>query len=176
MDYSLFVRYTLVCSMVSLDRVTIRKRVIQSPEVLEVISEFPSFDLYVNSLYKCDYKPFFQTLAEVEYFLKADRWLSAHYRFYTREMRIKAYAQLLESYRSLTISSMAESFGVSEEFIDRELARFIASGRLNCVIDKVDGVVITNRPDAKNAQYQNAIKQGDLLLNRIQKLSKVMNV
>lgn len=62
MEYSLFVRYTLVCSMVSHDRVTIRKRVIESPEVLEVITEFPTFDLYMNSLYKCEYKPFFETL------------------------------------------------------------------------------------------------------------------
>ena len=176
MEYSLFVRYTLICSMVSLDRVTICKRVIESPEVLEVISEFPVFEVYTNSFYKLEYKPFFQALAEIETFLKNDRWLHPHYRYYTREMRIKAYAQLLESYRSLTISSMAESFGVTEAFIDAELARFIASGRHNCVIDKVAGIVETNRPDAKNSQYQNTIKQGDILLNRIQKLSKVMNV
>ena len=36
----------------------------------------------------------------------------------------------------------------------RELSRFIAVGRLNCKIDKVAGVVETNRPDAKNALYQ----------------------
>ena len=34
-------------------------------------------------------------------------------------MRILAYNQLLQSYRSLTLESMARSFGVSEEFIDR---------------------------------------------------------
>merc|ERR1712142_1291784 len=43
-------------------------------------------------------------------------------------------------------------------------------------IDKVNGIVETNRPDSKNQQYQNAIKQGDLLLNRIQKLSRVINI
>lgn len=32
------------------------------------------------------------------------------------------------------------------------------------------------RPDAKNALYQQAIKQGDLLLNRVQKLSKVIDI
>lgn len=32
------------------------------------------------------------------------------------------------------------------------------------------------RPDAKNALYQQAIKQGDLLLNRLQKLSKVIDI
>ena len=34
-------------------------------------------------------------------------------------MRIHAYTQLLESYRSLTLQYMANAFGVSEEFIDK---------------------------------------------------------
>lgn len=97
----------------------------------------------------------------------------------------------------------------------RELSRFIASGRLHCRIDKVAGVVETNRPDSKNYLYQvskkktkenlqlrtcgwsscllacllfcfclktitfllqSSIKQGDLLLNRVQKLSRVINI
>jgi 26S proteasome regulatory subunit N7 len=33
-------------------------------------------------------------------------------------MRRKAYAQLLESYRSLSIDYMAVQFGVTREFID----------------------------------------------------------
>ncbi|RHY79958.1 hypothetical protein DYB30_007188 [Aphanomyces astaci] len=41
---------------------------------------------------------------------------------------------------------------------------------------KVAGVIETNRPDAKNAQYQDTVKQGDALLNRIQKLARVINV
>ena len=36
----------------------------------------------------------------------------------------------------------------------RELSRFIAAGRLHCKIDKVKGIVETNRPDSKNWQYQ----------------------
>jgi len=43
------------------------------------------------------------------------------------------------------------------------------------VIMQVAGVIETTRPDAKNAQYQSAIKHGDLLLNRLQKLSKVID-
>lgn len=53
-----------------------------------------------------------------------------------------------------------------------ELSRFIAAGRLNCVIDKVNQAVTTNRPDFKNAQYEQIIKQGDIVLNSIQKLSR----
>lgn len=59
------------------------------------------------------------TAAEVERVLKHDRYLHAHYRFYTREMRVVAYTQLLESYRSVTLASMARSFAVSESFIDK---------------------------------------------------------
>lgn len=32
------------------------------------------------------------------------------------------------------------------------------------------------RPDAKNAQYQQTIRHGDLLLNRLQRLSKVVDL
>ena len=58
-------------------------------------------------------------LAEVEDLMKNDRLLCAHYAFYVREMRIMAYAQLLESYRSLTLQYMADAFGVTVGFIDQ---------------------------------------------------------
>lgn len=57
--------------------------------------------------------------AWVEKELRHDRLLAPHYRYYVREMRILAYTQLLESYRSLTLQYMATAFGVSTEFIDR---------------------------------------------------------
>lgn len=47
------------------------------------------------------------------------RILSPHARYYVREMRILAYSQLLESYRSLTIESLSAAFGVTVEFMDR---------------------------------------------------------
>ena len=55
-----------------------------------------------------------------------------------------------------------------------ELSRFIASGRLHCTIDKVHGVVETNRPAVKQAQYDTVVRQGDLLLSSVQRLSKVL--
>ncbi|RWW27481.1 hypothetical protein GW17_00008100 [Ensete ventricosum] len=103
-----------------------------------------------------------------------------------REVRTVVYSQFLESYKSVTMEAMATAFGVSVDFIDlnvmfgfhvcRELSRFIAAGKLHCKIDKVAGVLETNRPDAKNALYQATIKQGDFLLNRIQKLSRVIDL
>jgi len=176
MDYVRFVEYTVWISILALDRSALHKEVIKGSEILEVLYQCPDVKKYLFSLYNCQYAEFFQELGRVEQILKADRYLAPHYAFYVREMKIKAYAQLLESYRSLTLSYMADAFGVTEEYMDTELCRFIASGRLHAKIDKVGGIVVTNRPDSKNGQYQSCIKQGDILLNRVQKLSRVINI
>lgn len=52
-----------------------------------------------------------------------------------------------------------------------DLARFIAAGRIPCTIDRVSGkgVIETNRPDDKNKQYQDVVRQGDQLITKLQK-------
>ncbi|XP_055851781.1 26S proteasome non-ATPase regulatory subunit 6 [Episyrphus balteatus] len=176
MDYPTFVRYTVYVSMISLPRNELRDKVVKGAEIQEVLHGLPDVKKYLFSLYNCHYAEFFQHLAEVEIIFRNDYLANPHYRFYVREMRILAYTQLLESYRSLTLQYMAEAFGVDVDYIDQELSRFIAAGRLHCKVDRVGGIVETNRPDNKNWQYQATIKQGDLLLNRIQKLSRVINI
>ncbi|KAJ1911743.1 proteasome regulatory particle subunit [Tieghemiomyces parasiticus] len=177
MDYADYVKFAVLVGTISLPRVDLKEKLIDSPEVLEVLAQAPQLENFLKSLYDCRYAKFFELLAVMEETqLQTSRFLSVHGRYYVRELRIIAYAQLLESYRSVTLESMATSFGVSQDFIDRDLSRFIAAGRLNCVIDKVNGIVETNRPDVKNAQYQTCIKQGDILLNRVQKLSRVINL
>lgn len=121
------------------------EKVVTGSEILEVLHDCPKVKAYLFSLYDCHYGEFFQNLAEVEQVLKRDRYLFHHYAFYVREMKVKAFAQLLESYRSLTLCYMAEAFNVTEDYMDKELSRFIADGRLHCRIDKVRGIVITNR-------------------------------
>jgi len=175
-EYKQFIRFTILTSVYALPRAELKKRVIDAPEVLEVIHELPEFEQLVSALYQCRYKDLFSALVKIEAFCKRDRYWSQHYRFYIRELRILAYTQLLESYRSVTMQSLAQQFGVSQEFVDREVSGFIAAGRLNCQIDKVGGVIETAWVDDRNGKYQQAIKQGDLLLNRIQKLGRVINI
>jgi 26S proteasome regulatory subunit N7 len=103
----------------------------------------------------------------------------------------------------LTLESLARAFGVSVEFIDRyvsfptldrvlsrsltfslahillstphsELSRFISTSRLHARIDRVNGIVETTRPSLKTMQYEVVVKQGDVLLNEVQRLSKVL--
>lgn len=145
MDYKTFVTYTVYVSMIALERPDLREKVIKGAEILEVLHSLPAVRQYLFSLYECRYSVFFQSLAVVEQEMKKDWLFAPHYRYYVREMRIHAYSQLLESYRSLTLGYMAEAFGVGVEFIDQELSRFIAAGRLHCKIDKVNEIVETNR-------------------------------
>ena len=102
----------------------------------EILHQLPVAKSFLSSLYECKYGVFFRALGkpshvahvlplykrflgEVEGILKRDRYLCAHSAYYVREMRVLAYTQLLESYRSLTLQYMANAFDVSIEFIDR---------------------------------------------------------
>ena len=188
--YNTFVFYTVVISVFALDRVALREKVVRAPEILSAIDELPDVRELLNSLYNGHYAKFLRALVEVTTMLQRDWMLAVHAQYWNREMRIRAYSQFLESYRSVTLASMAKTFGISEKFLDEyvllllfvsdgdysELSRFIAAGRINCKIDKVAGIIETTRPDTRNAQYLDTIKQGDLLLTRIQKLSRVINV
>ena len=52
----------------------------------------------------------------------------------------------------------------------------VVLGKLTCKIDKVRGVIEANQEDKRNALYKEIIQEGDLLLNRLQKLSKVTDM
>jgi 26S proteasome regulatory subunit N7 len=131
----------------------------------------------VNSLYNGNYKTFFLSLASVEEnFLTQDRYLYEHRAWFVREMRLKAYQQLLQSYRVVGLQTMAKAFGVSVDFLDRDLAKFIAGDRIPCTIDRVKGTIETIRPDDKNKQYADVVKQGDALITKLQKYGQAVRL
>ncbi|KAI2617765.1 PCI-domain-containing protein [Hypoxylon sp. NC1633] len=145
----------------------------------EMAVDFSPLAQLVNSLYNGHYKLFFQALALVEeQFLTQDRYLHEHKGWFIREMRLRAYQQLLQSYRVVGLESMANDFGVTVDFLDRDLAKFIAGGRIPCTIDRVTGkgVIETNRPDDKNKQYQDVVKQGDQLITKLQKYGQAVRL
>ena len=138
-------------AIVSLDRVSLRKRVIHSPEILSGVD--PLIKNFVHSLFHCKYADFFRCFPDVIQLLENDKYLSKHSQYYVKLIRVVAYSQFLESYKSVTISNMARSFGVSVDFIDREVSHFISIGKLNCKIDKVDGVIQSSRANSRAVQY-----------------------
>jgi 26S proteasome regulatory subunit N7 len=175
-SYSDFILYIMISNVLHLPRTQIKEKIIDGPEVLSVKDDITIVFKLVSALYDCDYKAYLHGMVEVETVLLADRFLEPHCGYIMRELHVLGYKQFLDSYKSVTLDSMAMSFGVSIAFLDMQLSRFIAAGRLTAKIDKYGGVVETNRPDLKNAQYRDMIQHGDLLLNRIQKLARVVDV
>lgn len=175
MDFETFIFYTIIVSMVSLERPQMKKQLLESSDVLSVVHKMKNVEKFMKSFYDCQYKEFLMSLVDLmDDKMPKDRHLSKHVSYYSREMRVRAYNQFLQSYKSVTMEAMAEQFGISVELLDAELSRFISAGKLNAKIDKVAGIIESNRADEKNALYQQVMKQGDHLLNRIQKLSNTL--
>lgn len=62
------------------------------------------------------------------------------------------------------------------DFVTSDLARFIAADRIPCTIDRVNGIIETNRPDDKNKQYADVVKQGDALITKLQKYGQAVRL
>lgn len=93
-----------------------------APEEVEAPVDFTPLAGLVRSLYIGNYQSFFLALAAVEEnFLVQDRYLYEHRGWFVREMRLRAYQQLLQSYRVVGLQSMARDFGVSVDFLDRSV-------------------------------------------------------
>merc|ERR1719265_185914 len=175
-EHRQFIFYTVITSMVALDRKKNKEEVVFSPEVLTTVHDTPHLKEFMQSLHDCNYSAFFAEFPGLLDQVLRDRRLSTQYRYVMRHLRLNAYLQFLASYKSVTIAAMASAFGVSPEFIDQETAAFIASGQIACKIDKVHGIIESNVPDSRNESYVQVIKQGDVLLSRMQKLSKVIDM
>ncbi|AFZ81248.1 26S proteasome regulatory subunit, putative [Theileria equi strain WA] len=169
------VLYTIVLSLITMDRPTIRKKVLESAEVSQVASGTTLYQL-ISDFYNCNYKNYMFNLVKVSELILKDRYLARHCKYIIRQARLPAYKQFLRPYKSVTIKNMAEAFQVSPEFIEGELVSYISGMRLDCKIDKVNGIIENNVTDERNNNYVETIKQGDLLINRIQKLSRIIDM
>ncbi|EGV65669.1 PCI-domain-containing protein [Yamadazyma tenuis ATCC 10573] len=172
-SYEQIAHYAIVTGVLSLSRTELKSKIIDSPEILSIYSSAPELEPLVNltnTLYTCQYNCLFEYLLQTyDQLLVPNKYLAQHANYFLRELRCKAYRQLLESYKSLSLKSMARNFNISEEFLDNDLCKFIPNKKLNCTIDKVNGIIETTRPDNKNSQYHLLIKQGDGLLTKLQK-------
>jgi 26S proteasome regulatory subunit N7 len=174
LTFDQFIFVTVVSALVTLTRAQLKKTVVDSPEVLS--SHLPKAVALVTNLYNCKYDRLFEDLAEVCHEMRRNVFLSAHVNFFFREVRVLAFHQFLDSYSSVTLSSMAGTFKIPVNVLDQMLYTLISNGRLSCRIDRVSGDVVTYRGNRVNFQYHQIIKDGDVLLNKIQKLSRVVEM
>ncbi|CAC9526978.1 proteasome regulatory non-ATP-ase subunit [Leishmania donovani] len=169
-----FVFITVVASLPVLSRPELRKRIVYSPEVnrtgVDDVREL------VNSIYDCQYNKVFPNLEVVCQHLRKVVYLSPHVSYFFREMRVLVFTQFLDSYSSVTLESMGAAFGIPVPALDSMLCTLISNERIACKVDRVDGSVETYRGDTTNFDYHRIVKSGDLLLNRIQKLSRLVDM
>lgn len=176
MSYENLVTYSVLTGILNMDRVSIKKKIIDSSEATVYLMKLPHVKDFIESFYFCRYKQFFQVFLKIIDLVKSDSYLKLHARYFIRETRVVIYSQFLESYKTVKLTSMADEFGVSLDFIDKELSELISARRLPCKIDKVAGIIETDPSDERNRLYKNTLKKGDHLLNSIQKLSRAIDV
>ena len=118
-DYKTFVFYTCITNIITVDRVTLKSRIIDNSDVLSCIREIPNLQAFLESFYNGQYHLFFQQFSKIIERTSDDFFLAKHNNYFIREMRIKVYTQFLQSFKSVTIDNMSQCFGVSSNFIDR---------------------------------------------------------
>ncbi len=59
-SYETCIFYTVLTSVPTLDRVSLKSKVVDAPEILTVIESIPHLSTYLNALYKCQYADFFK--------------------------------------------------------------------------------------------------------------------
>ena len=175
-DFKTFVFYTAVINIITVDRKTLKEKIIDNSDVLSCINDIPHLQKFLNSFYDGEYADFLVELYYIIQILKKDFYLSKHYNFFINEMRIKVYSQFLQSYRTVTIENMANVFGVSTNFIDSELSNFISQGRINAKIDKVSGIIECQHNEQNIDLYQTTIRESDILISKIHKLGKLLEI
>ncbi len=104
-SFAELVDYASLMAVVSETRDTIRKKVVHSPEILAAVT--PLIKEFSRAFYFCDYATLFSLFPDVIDSIKSDPFLGPHSQFYVKQLRVRAYAQFLESYRSVTIPNMA---------------------------------------------------------------------
>jgi len=58
--YGRVVFYAVVTSIIALNRVALKAKVVDAPEVLTTINQNPALQQFLDALYGCQYKQFFQ--------------------------------------------------------------------------------------------------------------------
>jgi 26S proteasome regulatory subunit N7 len=158
----------IFAGLLTFGREDIRKRILESSEVLDTGNE-AGLEL-TRALYDCDYGRYMERLYAFCSEVERDVFLGRYVGYFCKEMKLRAYGQILESYVSLTLENMAGTFGVEERFLERDLFRFIVEGRLRCKIDKIAGVVEID--GAVGDGMERVLSNSNVLIRKIKKFIK----
>ncbi|KAI5179681.1 26S proteasome regulatory subunit N7 [Nematocida sp. AWRm80] len=139
-EYDELILYCIYIGIMTLSRQEIKKKLIDSSEVCEVVKNIPgAFDL-VNNYYECNYGSIFKdiyvfstelvnniNITDIDYFI------------YT--IKVRLYTQLLTSYKAISIDQMSSIFGVSLQYIQNDLEEMILRKDISCKINHNNNMI-----------------------------------
>lgn len=166
-SYEKCVFYLLFSAVLTFERSDLNEKILKSSDVLETINVNSKGIKLVNCVYHCDYNSLIESLIPFLDEINNDIFLNGQIDFFVREVKVKIYKQLLESYRSLSIDLFCDILRVSDEYVERDLCDFITDQRLDCVIDRVHRIVhVKEKVDLGDAELVN---RGEQLMRFVQK-------
>lgn len=156
--------YLIFAASLSFSRGELSSKILENSEV----RQFPEYLRIVDAYYNCEYGSYFKSMLQFIDIISADPIIGGFREHFCKEMKLRGYSQLLVSYQSVHLDRMAETFNIQVDHLEYDLCNFINEGRLNCIIDKVDGIVkiIENR---KTDSLECALQKGDSILRNIKK-------
>jgi len=113
MTYEKLVTYAALTGLLNMDRVSLKKKVIESSEAIVYLMKQPDVKEYLESFYYSRYRDFFKVFVNIIELVRNDPYMRLHLRYFIRETRVIVYSQFLESYKTVKLASMANEFGVS---------------------------------------------------------------
>ena len=138
--------------------------------MLAVTRTWPELAHFVESLDRCDYRGFMQSLVDAEPQWRRDRFFAPHV-YALRELRIKAYRQLLQSYRSDARVDGGELRSPGPRPRALAVHRFGAAQRQG----RQGGADRRDAPTGRQEQAVPASSRTATLLNRIGKFARAIN-
>jgi len=175
-SFSKIIQYAVLIAIFQLPRVQLKIKVLNNPEILNSKDCLPFLFKFLNSFYDCRYNDFFMNLLSVMTSIKQDPFLEVHSDFLLHQYRFIAYEQFLRPYKSVKLENMSKEFGLSKNFLEKDLCNYISEGTLHCEIDTVDAIVIVKKYHADDHNYRQILKKGDYLINLLQKLSQNLSL
>ncbi|KAK2960413.1 putative 26S proteasome non-ATPase regulatory subunit 6 [Blattamonas nauphoetae] len=163
--------YYVCSSIVGFSRSDLLEKVIRQSDVISVIDTIPHLRPLLHSFYNQSYAELLQNTFKVATtLLHGDKVFQAVAVSWTKDVRIRSYTQYLQPYKFVDFNRMTQQFGVSAEFLEQDLERFIVSGAMKAKINKVRGFVEGKAGYSSSTEFTSMLSDADGLISQMQTL------
>ena len=96
------VKYATILGIMYLNRPDLKSYLVEQSDVEIALMDMPVLHTLIHSFHDCKYNQFFLCLLDLEGILKEDPYLHKSVSLIIEKMRLKAYQQYLDSFKSYT--------------------------------------------------------------------------